>query len=66
VVCSASFVELVKLVGHMQGVKDIRTAVYPGTVTLDSLQTMREKLASGVIDEIVQGLTARPSDERQG
>jgi hypothetical protein len=58
VVCSASFVELVKLVGHMQGIKDIRTAVYPGTVTLDSPQAMREKLASGVIDQIGRGLTA--------
>ena len=48
---------LVRLVGQSQGMNDLKVAVYPGAVTLDSQEAMRAKLEQSVVDEIVKGLT---------
>jgi hypothetical protein len=41
----------------MEGLPDLKTAEYPGTLSIEPTEELREKLDSVTIDEIVEGLT---------
>jgi hypothetical protein len=41
----------------MEVLPDLKTAEYPGALTIESAEVLREKLASVTVDDIVEGLT---------
>jgi hypothetical protein len=41
----------------MEGIPDLKTAEYPGILSIESTDELRENLASKTIDEIVEALT---------
>jgi hypothetical protein len=41
----------------MEGLPDVKTAEYPGILSIDSVEALRENLASKTIDDIVAALT---------
>ena len=40
----------------MEGFPDLRTAEYPGTLTIESAEVLREKVAAVTVDEVVEAL----------
>jgi hypothetical protein len=41
----------------MEGLPDVKTAEYPGILSIDSTEALRENLARTTIDDIVEALT---------
>jgi hypothetical protein len=54
---SPSFLFLIRQLGKMEGIPDLKTAEYPGILSIESTEELRENLASKTIDEIVEALT---------
>jgi hypothetical protein len=41
----------------MEGIADLKSAEYPGILSIESTEELRENLAKQTIDEIVEALT---------
>jgi hypothetical protein len=54
---------LARLTGKSGGIKDMRIAEYPGPVALDEDAEIARKIATKLIDAVVQGLTEQGVDE---
>jgi hypothetical protein len=55
---SPSFLFLIRQLATMEGLPGLKAAEYPGTLSIESAQEIRENLARVTIDEIIEGLTA--------
>ena len=54
---SPNFLGLARQLAKMEGLPDLRTAEYPGTLTIETAEVLREKVASVTVDEVVRALT---------
>jgi hypothetical protein len=54
---SPSFLFLIGQLGEMEGLPGLRSATYPGTLSIESVDEVRENLAAVTVDEIVRALT---------
>lgn len=54
---SPSFLFLIRQLGEMEGLPGLATATYPGTLSIEPVEEVRENLAAVTIDEIVRALT---------
>ena len=41
----------------MEGLPDLKTAEYPGTLSIESAEELREKVERVTVDEVVEALT---------
>jgi hypothetical protein len=55
---SPSFLFLIRQLGEMEGLPGLKTATYPGTLSIDSAQEIRENLTAVTLDDIVSALTS--------
>jgi hypothetical protein len=62
-IAATSFLNLVKQTGRAEGLPELRSAEYPGTISLDSAGTMHRYLREKTVPEIIEALT-RPIEKR--
>jgi hypothetical protein len=54
---SPSFLFLIRQLGKMEGLPDLRVAEYPGILSIETTEELRENLAGKTIDEIEEALS---------
>ena len=54
---STSFLPLVEKTGAAEGVPYLRYAEYSGTISLNTVDTMRKKLEENTVNSIIEALT---------
>jgi hypothetical protein len=61
----SGFLKMGKLIAKSQGLPNISLAEYPGTMMTDSLEQLVDKVNTVLMDNIIKGLTAVLSDEKE-
>ena len=62
-ITATSFLELARLLGVAEGLPDPSTAEYPGTLSSDSEDVIKDKIEKRTFGQIIDGLTTRAKAE---
>jgi hypothetical protein len=59
VITNTGFAALARITAKATGINDLRVAQYPGSLGIDDLEKIEQRIASVLIDDIVEGLTTQ-------
>ncbi|MDB5926779.1 MAG: hypothetical protein JWN13_5715, partial [Betaproteobacteria bacterium] len=63
VITNSGFASLARIAAKATGVNDLRVAQYPGALGIDDRDKIEERISSVLIDNIIDGLTAKTAGQ---